>query len=444
MNLISMEKGEKSLVTLTIEMDADTFAKALSMAWKKDAGRFNVPGFRRGKAPRGMIESIYGANVFYESAVNLTYFDAYKQVMIENGLEALESPEIEVQSINADGYRFVARVHVYPEVEIGNYKGLRVYRPPVMVSIDDIDNELARLQERNARLVTVFRPIQNNDTVTLDFEGVIDDIPFESGWGANTQLVIGSGRSFPGFEEQLVGHSSGDHFQLRVTLPNSYEDPELAGREAVFSVAVHEVKETEKPELDDEFAKDVSAFDTMDEFRADLAVQLAQRMADKSEEVFESTLVEQILAATKADIPEVMVTQQQSVIKQNFAKSLSSQHMDLITYLRNTGKTAEDFDNDTLIEARRQVTLRLALGKIAELEGFEVSEEELEAEYVKLSKQQRVPLKEIKSSISERYLRHELLRPRTSQFIKENVFAVDQPPEKFIINTISNQSITEE
>lgn len=433
MNLKSMEKDEKNLVTLTIGLESVEFEQAIEKAYKRDAGRFNVPGFRRGKAPRRMIETIYGPSAFYESAVNLSYPGAYEQALRDNDLEPVENADIEVTDIGAEGYSFVARVHVYPEAEVGAYKGLHAYRPPVEVDVGDIDAELSRLQSRNARLVTVSRPIQNNDAITLDFEGFLDDIPFEGGKGENFQLTIGSGQFIPGFEEQLVGRSAGEDCQVTVTFPEDYHAAELAGREAVFFVTIHEVKESEKPELDDEFAKDVSQFDTLEELRADIRAKLEAQRAKHSDEIFENALAEQVYTATEAEVPDVMIREQQSELLQDMARRLSEQGMELSSWLEATGQTVEGLKDEMRAHALRQITVRLAFEKIAALEELEVPEEELEAEYAKMAGQLKTSSKRVKEAVPEKSLRRDLLRMKASAFVKENAFADVQPPEQVVI-----------
>ena len=433
MKLKNIEKDEKNLVTLTIEVDADEFEKAIATAFKRDAGRYNVPGFRKGKATRKMIETLYGTGVFYESAVNLSFPDAFDQAADENGLETVEKPDIEVTDIGAEGYTFVARVHVYPEAEVGEYKGLHAYKPPVELGEAEVDAELTRLQERNARMVTVSRPIEKNDTATIDFEGYIDDIPFEGGKGENFQLEIGSGRFIPGFEDQLIGHAAGEDCSVKVTFPEQYQAPELAGREAVFAVKIHEIKERELPALDDEFAKDVSDFDTIDKLRDDIREKLEKHMAEHSEEMYENALAEQIFAVTKVAVPETMVSEQQSTLLQNMMHNLSAQGLDFSTYLQITGKTAEEIKDDMLDRAQRQMTIQFAYEKIAALEGLEVSDEELQAEYAKVAEQYKMPLERVQAAIPEQSLKRDLLRLKASQFVKENAFADANKPEEVII-----------
>jgi trigger factor len=433
-NLKSLERDDKNLVTLTIEMDAVEFEEAVARACKRDAGRLNVPGFRRGKAPRKMIETVYGASVFYESAVNLSYPEAYDKAIEENGLEPVEEADIEVTSVGPEGYAFIARVHVYPEAEVGAYKGLHAFKPPVSVEEADVDAELSRLRDRNARLVTVQRPAQNDDTVTIDFEGYIDDIPFEGGKGDNYPLVLGSGRFIPGFEEQLVGHAAGEECKVAVTFPEEYA-PELAGRNAVFAVKIHEVKENEKPALDDEFAKDVSEFDTLIELRDSIRERLKKQRAESADEAFEDALNDQIIAGTQVEVPETMVHEQESSLLQNMVSNLSARGLELASYLQITGQTADEFRASAHERAHKLLTAQLAFEKIAALEGLEVSDEALEAEYAKVAEQYQKPLEQVKAAIPARSLRRDLLRLQASELVKSSAFADDKPPVTFEAKT---------
>ncbi|MCL2747484.1 MAG: trigger factor [Oscillospiraceae bacterium] len=437
MNLISMERDENNLVTLTIGVDADTFHTAVSEVARREAGRYSVPGFRRGKAPRRMIETIYGPGVFYEGAVNQTYLAAYGKVVVEQDLETVEKPDIEVLDIGPEGYSFKASVHVYPEAEVSGYRGLHAYKPPVEVKIDDIDAELARLQERNARLVAVSRPIQNNDIVTLDFEGFIDDIPFDGGKAQNHQLEIGSGRFIPGFEEALIGRVSEEECQVKVTFPEDYHVDELAGEDAVFEVRIRDVKEHEMPDLDDEFAKDVSNFDTLEELRGDIREKLEKEKADKSENAFFAALNKQVRDATTVNIPECMIEEEQSYVMGDFQRGLAANGMDYATYKRVVGLSDEDMQRDMHDRARQKLTLRLGYEKIAELEGLEVPSEEIEAAYAKEKGEYGEGISQEAEDMIKRRVRRNLLIAKAIQFVKDDAFADSQPPEEVSIPHVS-------
>ncbi len=274
MQLKGIEKKETNQVELTISVDQEEFDKAMNQAYRKNVSRMNVPGFRKGKAPRKVIEKMYGEGVFFEDAVNACYPAAYDAAVAEAKIEPVDHPEVTVEDISPEGFTFKALVTVKPEVKISDYKGLVVEKPRVSVTEKDVKEELNRMADRNARLETVDRPVKDGDTVTLDFEGFVDGEAFEGGKGENYTLGIGSGMFIPGFEEQIVGKKAEEPFDVNVTFPEQYQAAELAGKPAVFKCLVHEVKETQKPALDDEFAKDVSEFDTLDELKADLKVKI--------------------------------------------------------------------------------------------------------------------------------------------------------------------------
>lgn len=435
MKLVSCERDDKNLVSLTVEVDAVAFEEAVSKAFKRNSARFNVPGFRKGKAPRKMIETLYGVGVMYEEAINIAYPAAFDQAVEEAGIEPVEQADVEVTAVGAEGLSFIARVHVYPEAEVGNYKGLHAFKPPVEVENETIESELSRLQKRNARLVTVERAVQQGDTAVIDFEGYVDDVPFEGGKGENYQLEIGSGRFIPGFEEQLVGHSAGDECKVEVTFPEEYHAPELAGHAAVFVVKIHEVKENEMPMLDDEFAKDVSEFDTMAQLRDSIRERLSKQQESMSEDTFENGLTEQIVAGTQVEVPDAMIEEQLSTLLQNLSYRLSAQGLDMATYAQLTGQTMEEIQNSTREQARRLTIANLAYEKIAVLEGIVISDEDVEAEYAKVAEQYQMPLARVKNAIPEKSLRRDISRLKASEFVKEKAFADDKEPEEPIVVT---------
>ncbi|MDR2670183.1 MAG: trigger factor [Oscillospiraceae bacterium] len=409
MALKAVEKDEKQLVTLTIEVSAEAFEEAVQQAYRRGAGRFNVPGFRRGKAPRKMVETLYGPSVFYEDAVKASYPDAYEQAVEEAGVEPVEQADIEILEIGPEGYSFKARIHVRPEAEVGQYKGLTAFKPPVAVSDEAVESELARMRARNARLVSVDRPAKDGDTVTIDYEGFVDGVPFEGGKGENTRLVLGSNRFIPGFEAQLTGCAAGEDVSVAVTFPEEYHAPELAGREAAFAVHVHEVKESEEPELDDEFAKDVSEFDTLEALRADIRAKLTEQHERASNEAYEDAIVDKLVAETRVEIPDAMVEEEAGAMLERMQGNLSSHGMNLDTYLSILGQTFETLCDELRVKARRRITADLACEKIAVLEQLEVSEEKMNAEYETLAAQVGKTVEEIKRVIDEKALHRRLL-----------------------------------
>ncbi len=428
MKLVKVERDDNHLATLTVEVDAQEFEKAVEKAYKKGAVRLNVPGFRRGKAPRKMIETLYGTSMFYEDAVNDSYPEVYRAALDESGLEPVEKADVDIQDVSENGYTFTASFHVYPDVTVGEYKGLEGPWAEPAVADEEIDAELARLQERNARLVAVERAIQDGDTAVFDFEGFVDGTPFEGGQASSYSLKIGSGRFIPGFEEQMVGLSAGDEKDVPVTFPEEYHAPELAGKPAVFKIKVHEVKETEKPALDDEFVKDISEFDTLEQFKDDLKAKMLHEREHQVADAFEKALTRQVIDGLVAVIPDVMVEDQLSDMLQDFSYRLSAQGMELSTYLQYTGMSMEDLQNDMREQARDIVKSNLAFEQIAKQEKLEITVEDLEAEYGKIALRYKMPTEQVKAAIPERSLRRDLARLKGSEFVTAN--AVKKAPDE--------------
>ncbi|MDR0671067.1 MAG: trigger factor [Oscillospiraceae bacterium] len=420
MALKAVERDEKQLVTLTIEVGAEAFEEAVQQAYRRGVGRLNVPGFRRGKAPRKMVEAMYGPSVFYEDAVKASYPGVYEQAVAEAGVEPVEQADIELMEVGPEGYSFKARVHVRPEAEVGRYKGLTAFKPPVEVTGEAVESELARMRARNARLVSVDRPAKDGDTVTIDYEGAVDGVPFEGGKAENTRIVLGSGRFIPGFETQLVGRAAGEDACVTVVFPAEYHAPELAGREAVFAVHVHEVKESEEPELDDEFAKDVSEFDTLDALRADIRAKMTEQHERASNEAYEDALVDELVAETRVEVPDAMVEEEAGSMLERMRGNLSSHGMDFDTYLNILGQTFETLCDELRAKARRRVTADLACEKIAALEKIEISEEMMTAEYETFAEQVGKPVGEIRQIIDEKDLRRRLAVRQAMALVREH------------------------
>ncbi|MDR1157164.1 MAG: trigger factor [Oscillospiraceae bacterium] len=429
MALKAVERDEKQLATLTIEVGAETFEEAVQQAYRRGASRFNVPGFRRGKAPRKMVETIYGPSVFYEDAVKASYPDAYEQAAAEAGVEPVEQADIEILEIGPEGYSFKARVHVRPEAEVGQYKGLTAFKPPVELPGEAVESELARMRTRNARLLVVDRPAKDGDTVTFDYEGFVDGASFEGGKGENTRLVLGSNQFIPGFETQLVGRAAGEDVSVTVTFPEEYHAPELAGREAAFAVHVHEVKESEEPELDDEFAKDVSEFDTLEALRADIRAKMTAQYERASDEAYEDALVDKLVAETRVEIPDAMVEEEVGSMLERIQGNLLSHGMDLDAYLNILGQTFETLCDGLRVKARRQITADLACEKIAALERLEISEEKMNAEYETLAEQVGKPVEELKRVIDEKTLRRRLMVREAAALVQAHAVPDTVPPE---------------
>ncbi len=427
MQLKGIEKKETNQVELTISVDKEEFDKAMNQAYRKNVSKMNVPGFRKGKAPRKIIEKMYGEGVFFEDAVNACYPAAYDAAVAEAKIEPVDHPEVTVDELSPEGFTFKALVTVKPEVKISDYKGLIVEKPRVSVTEKDVKEELNRMADRNARLETVDRPVKDGDTVTLDFEGFVDGVAFEGGKGENYTLGIGSGMFIPGFEEQIVGKKAEEPFDVNVTFPEQYQAAELAGKPAVFKCLVHEVKETQKPALDDEFAKDVSEFDTLDELKADLKVKIKENKERAAEDEYDEKLIDAMLEHFEAEIPEVMFEAQIDRIVEDFGYKLSMQGMGLDTYLQMNDMPMESFRKLFREQAEKQVKVRLALEAIAAQENLEVSEEELDKEFASLAEQNNLPADRVKQLLPAESLRGDLLTQKAVELIKS---AAKKPAKK--------------
>ena len=383
MSLKSSNKVETNRYELEIEIAAEDFEKAVNKAFKKNVKKISVPGFRKGKAPRAFIEKYYGENVFYEDAVNDIYPSALQDAIDEAGLDVINDKiDFDVVKIGKDGFDFKAVVTVKPEVEIENYKGIEVEHKPVEVTEDDINKEIDRVRERNSRLVTIEdRSTQEGDIAVFDFKGFVDGKAFEGGEAENYSLKLGSGQFIPGFEDQMIGHNQGEEFDVNVTFPETYQEASLAGKPAVFKIKLHEIKNRELPELDDEFAKDVSEFDTLAEYRESVKKQLLDLKQRESDMDADDQMIDKVIELLKAEIPEAMFENKVEDIMRDFAYKLQSQGLTLDSYMKYTGLDNSAFKSQFRPQAERQVKLRLALDKIAELENISATPEELEEKY---------------------------------------------------------------
>ncbi len=430
MTVKSVEKQEKNLTVLTIEIGAEEFAKACEQAYRKNVGRMNVPGFRKGKAPRRIVERMYGEGVFYQDAVNATWPDAYDQAVEQEGIQPVERPDVEVEELGAEGYTFVAKVHVYPEIEIGQYKGLSAYAPPVLASEEEINAEVDRMRERNASLVTVERAAQLGDTVVLDYEGFLEGVPFEGGKGEKQTLELGSNRFIPGFEDKLVGAKAEDEPELEITFPEDYHAESLAGKPVVFKCKIHDVKEKKLPEADDEFAKDISEFDTLQEYKDSLRERILHERERESDGAFENALLDQIIPTIKGDIPDALIAKRLEEIINDFAYRLRMQGMDINTYMQMTGMTGETLTAQFRPQAETHTKCGLIFDKIAELEGLKLEEGELDAEYARLAELYQEDIEKVRENIPEKPLTRDLLALKASKLITSSAIKLDTPPEK--------------
>lgn len=411
MGLVSSNKVDVNRYELEVSVSKEEFAQAVEAAFRKNAKNISIPGFRKGKAPRKIIEQFYGKGVFYEDAVNATYPQYYTEAVEEAGIIPVDRADIDVKEVSEDGYRFVAAVTTKPEVEVGEYKGLKVEKQLRTASDEDVMGELTRMQERGGRLVNVEdRPAKNGDSVVIDFEGFVDGTAFDGGKAEMFTLKLGSGQFIPGFEEQVENHSVGEEFDVVVPFPEDYHAPDLAGKEATFKIKLHEIKETELPELDDEFAKDVSEFDTLDELKEDIRKKLQENYDRTAQNEMEDKLIDLVVEGMKAEIPQCMFEHRIDEMVANFDQRLQSQGMNLQLYMQYTGvENMESFRKTFAAQAERQVKIRLALEKIVELENITASDDDLAAELERLAAQygmaadklrELLPLEDVKQDIA--------------------------------------------
>ena len=427
MSVKSCEKIEKSQVVLTIEVGAPEFEAAIEKAYQKMRKKINVPGFRPGKAPRKIIEGMYGAEVFFEEAINIAFPEAYEAAVKEQELQVVGYPSVEIEGqVTRDGFTFKATAPVYPEVTLGQYKGLSAPKEEVKVSVADVDERLKALTDRNTRLVSVDREAKEGDTVVIDFEGFLEGKPFEGGKGENFSLELGSHTFVPGFEEQLVGVKAGDEKDLDITFPEDYHK-DLAGKAVVFKVKVHEVKEKEIPALDDEFAKDVSEFDTLKDLKADLKKKITEERQKDADRVFEENLMNQVAENITADIPDVMVENQAHQYLDNFKAQISRQ-FPYEEYKKMTGMDDAKLLEDAKEPALRQVKMDLATAAIIKAENIEASDEDVEAEFAKMAEQFGMDVEMVKKYLSKEQVHDQILTQKAVAVVVDSATATK--PEK--------------
>lgn len=398
MELKNVEKLEKSIVALTIEISAEELDVGKEQAYKKNRNRITVPGFRKGKAPRKMIESLYGDGVFFEDALNICYPKAYEAALEQSGIKAVAPADVDVSEMTEDGaVVLVCKVPVEPEVTLGDYKGLSVEKEEAKVLVADVKAELDRMAQRLARTQEVTRAAKKNDTVVIDFEGFVDGVAFEGGKGENYDLKLGSGTFIPGFEDQLIGTKAGEEKDVVVTFPEEYHAKELAGKEATFKCTVHEVKETILPAIDDEFAKDVSEkAETLDELKKEVKERLLAQKSETFERDYEEALLTAVIDNMQAEIPEAMIEVQLDNVVQDFGYRLQMQGMKLEQYAQMNGMDMAQFRGMFRPQAERQVKVRLALQKIVELENLDVTEAEIDEKYKELAEQYGMDTERVK------------------------------------------------
>lgn len=423
MSLKATKNVSTNRYELEIIVDGERFREAIKTAYKQNGKKINIPGFRKGKAPLSVIETYYGKEVFFEDALNLIYGDVVEEAIAESGLNVInDKMDFDMVSISKeDGVDFKVTVTTYPEIEIGEYKGLKAEKLIAKVEDSEIDAQVNAMAERNARMTSVEdREAKLGDTAVIDFEGFKDGVAFEGGKGEGHSLELGSGQFIPGFEDQIVGHNIGDEFDINVTFPEEYGAEDLAGKEAVFKIKLHEIKVRELPAIDDEFAKDVSEFDTLEELKADLKTKALERKTKVAEEEVENDLVQQIVDSIKGEIPEAMFENRLNQSVEEFAYRLQSQGLDLNTYLKYTNSTIEDFKASFRPQAEGQVKFRLALEKIVELEKIEATEEDINAQIEKMAKDYGMEAEQIKAAVPSTEIAKDLAVGKAIDFIKEN------------------------
>ncbi|NMP38032.1 MAG: trigger factor [Clostridiales bacterium] len=419
MSLKSANKTETNTYSVEITIDGESFEKAIVKAYNTSKGKFNIPGFRRGKAPRSFIERMYGEDVFYDEALNILFPDEYEAAVEAAGLEPVADPfELDIPTVGKDGATITFKVTVKPEAEVGTYKGLAAEKGKAEVTDEELDAEINRMRERNSRMITVDdRAVESGDTANIDFEGFVDGTAFEGGKGEGYDLVIGSGTFIPGFEEQITGHVTGDEFDVNVTFPEEYAD-ELKGKAAVFKVKLNKIEKKELPELDDEFAKDVSEYDTLAELKEHTKQELLEHKQEHIDSDFEQAILDQVIEGTKVEIPGAMIEKAIDNMISDFDYRIRMQGADINTYLSYIGMDMKALRDSYKERAEKQVKLTLALEKIAVLEKLEILAEDVEAEFKKYAEAYQMDVEAIKKAINEKDLKVELMRSKAVELIK--------------------------
>ena len=428
MSVKSCEKLEKSMVALTVEVSAEEFEAAVEKAYRKQRGSIRVPGFRPGKAPRKIIENMYGSGVFYEEAVNEALPDAYSSAVKEQELEVVGYPEVELLSVGKEGFSFKATVAVYPEVTLGQYKGVEAPKAEVSVTDEDVEGRVKEMADRNSRMVSVEdRAVAKGDVANIDFDGFLDGVPFDGGKGDSFDLEIGSGQFVPGFEDQVAGMSISEEKDIDITFPEDYH-ADLAGKTVVFHVKVNAIKVKELPALDDEFAKDVSEFDTLDELKKDVREKMLAEREEAAKRAFEDAAMSKVAAGIQADIPDAMIEEQAKRFVDNFRMQLQSQGVPYEEYMKMTGMEEEKLLADARVPAEGQVRMDLAIAAIVKAEGLEASDEDVEAEYNKMAAQYGMDVENVKKYLDDAVIKEQIVRAKAVELVA--AAAVPVKPEE--------------
>ena len=421
MSLTKSEVIEKNRYELQFSVDKATFDKAVDKVYRKQVKNMTIPGFRKGKAPKSVIEKMYGAGVFYEDAINDLIPEAYTEAIAEAKLDVVGQPEFDVVSIDENGLVLSAKVYVKPEVEIKDYAGIEVEKTVEAVTDEDVEKEIELVRERNSREIDVTdRPAEMGDTAVIDFEGFCDGVAFEGGKGTDYALKLGSGSFIPGFEEQVAGKSVDEEFDVNVTFPTEYHAADLAGKDATFKVKIHAITKVELPELDDDFAKDVSEFDTMDEYRADIKAKIAKRHETEADHKFEDAILDALIEKLEADIPEAMFVNETENFVRDYDNRLRQSGLDLKTYLQYTGMDLDGLRAQMRPQAEKQVKARLALEAVAQAEAIEVTEDELTAEYNLIADTYKLEADKVREMVDEEMVKADVSVRKAMQLVKDN------------------------
>ena len=421
MSLKKTTELEKNHFELEFDIEKSKFDEATERVYRKEVKKINVPGFRKGKAPRSIIERMYGKGVFYEDAINELIPDAYEDALKGFDKKVVSKPEFDIVSIDDNGVVLKAKVYVKPDVEIKNYKGIEAKKEVKEVTEDDINAEIEKDRNRMSRTIDVNdRPVQNGDIAVIDYEGFCDDKAFDGGKAENYNLTIGSGSFIPGFEEQIIGHNIGEKFDINVKFPEQYHSEELAGKDAIFKISLNGIKFNELPAVDDEFVKDVSEFNTVEEYKNSIKEKVAKRYESEAENAFETKIIDSLIASLEADIPAAMFETEAENFVRDYDSRLRMQGLDLNTYCKYTGQTLDSLREQFKPMAERQVKTRLALEKVAELEGIDATEEEVSAEYENLAKAYNLELDKVKELVEADAVKEDIKVKKAVDFVKAN------------------------
>lgn len=418
-------KQENNTVTLKITVGSEAFENACKQAYNKNKGQFNIPGFRKGKATRAVIEKMYGEGVFFEDAIDIVFPEAYRNAVEELKLEVIDRPSLDIEEIGkGKDLVMVINVQVKPEVKLGEYKGLEVKEVSAEVTEEDVEAEIKKMQEQNARMVTVEdRPVSDKDSILLNFCGSVDGVEFEGGKAENYSLVVGSNTFIPGFEEQLIGMNAGDSKDVVVTFPEDYHSEDLKGKEAVFAVEINEIKEKQLPQIDEEFVKDTTEFETLEELKSDIRTKAAESKKKSAEDAMKNEVVEKLAENIEVEIPEVMVKNEVDNMLKDFENNLRYQGMDLNTYYQYTGTSKEILEDQMKEDAEKRVRISLAVDAVSKSEGVEATEEDMEAEYKKMAdiyKLEVEKIKEIFQNSQDEAIKSTIVARKTVDLLLEN------------------------